>query len=102
MPLVQLVQQAQPLALFLGGAFDRRLQIHDRIAGIAELRALIGSRHVAVAPVRRAVDRAAAMVGEDDEPWKVLVLAAKSVGYPTADAGMTGQDGARVHLKQRR
>ena len=36
-PLVQLVQQPQPPALLLGGALDRRLQVDDRRAGVAEL-----------------------------------------------------------------
>ena len=100
--LVQLVQQPQPSPLLLRRAVHRRLQIDDRLAGVAERRALIGRRHVAVAPVRRAVDRPAAVIGEDDEPGQVLVLAAEAVGDPAADARMPGEDAAGVHLEQRR
>src|SRR5262249_48369787 len=78
------------------------MQIDYRITAVAERRALIGRGHITVAPVRSAGDRAATIIGKDDEARKVLVLTAQAVGDPTADAGMTCEDTARTHLKDRR
>ncbi len=101
MLLVELVQQPEPAPLGVVGALLRRLEIDDRAAGVADLHALVRGRHVAVAPVRRAVDRPAAMIREDDEAGQVLVLAPQPVGNPAADARMAGEDAAGVHLEQR-
>src|SRR5262245_52215252 len=78
------------------------MQVDNQVAAVAEQRSLINGWHIAGAPVRRAVDRPAAIVGEDYEAWQILVLAAQTVGHPTADAGMAGQDAASAHLKDRR
>jgi hypothetical protein len=42
------------------------------------------------------------MIREDDETREIFVFGAEPVGHPAADAGMSGQDGAGVHLEQRR
>src|SRR5262249_57792941 len=54
------------------------------------------------ARVGSAVDRPATIIGKDDVARKVLVLTAQAVGDPTAYAGMTCEDTARTHLKDRR
>src|SRR5262249_60002794 len=78
------------------------MQVDNRVAAVAERRSLISRGHIAGAPVRRAVDRPAAIVGEDYEARQILVLAAQTVSDPTADAGMAGEDAASAHLKDRR
>jgi hypothetical protein len=100
--LVQLVQQPQPSPLLVVGPRHRRLEVDDRAAGIPDRHPVVGRRHVAVAPVRRPVDRTAAMIGEDDETGQVLVLAAEAVSDPAADARVPGEDAAGVHLEDGR
>ena len=48
-------------------------------------RPLVGGRHVAGGPVRRAADRPAARIGHDDEPRQVLGDAAQPVAEPRAE-----------------
>ena len=74
----------------------------DGVADGAELSALVGSRHVAVAPVGSAVDGTAAVVGEDDEAGEVLVLAAEAVRHPRTERRTTAEDPSRIHLQHRR
>src|SRR2546423_1053788 len=99
---VQLAEQLEPFLLLLRRAALRRMQIKNRIAAITKKRAFIGPWHVAIRPVRRAIDRATTVIGEDDEARQIFVFAAQTVSDPTPDARMTGEDAARIHLKERR
>ena len=78
------------------------MEVDDWITAVSKRRSLIRGRHIAVSPVRCSIDRAAAIVGEYNKSRQILVLAAQTVGDPTADAGMAGEDAASAHLKDRR
>ena len=99
---IQVSQQVEPTSLPLGRHAFGRFQVDDRVPHRAKLRPLVRRRHVAVAPVRSTADRTAAIVGEDDKARQIFVFAAEPVGHPTADAGVSGEHGARIHLVERR
>src|SRR5438105_7437794 len=99
---VQFAQQLEPFLLLFRRAALRRMQINNRIAAVTKWCALIGRWHITVAPIRRAIDRAATIIGEDDEARQVFVLTAEAISHPTANARMTGENTARIHLEERR
>ena len=96
--LVQLRQRIEARALGFGGHAGRRLQIDDRIAGRTELRALIGGRNEAGAPVVRSAERSAARVGHDDVGRQAGRDRAQAVGDPRADARKSQVDLPGLHL----
>ena len=101
MLLIELLKQVKPAALpFRGQALGRK-QIDDRVAGGAELRALISGGHEAVAPVRCATNRSAAVIGEHYIARQIFAFAAKPISDPGAHRRVARLDGAGIHLEKR-
>ena len=88
---VELGQMIEACALTFGSDSGGRTQIEYRVAAGAKHSALIGCRQEAVVPVGDAGVGSAAMVIDDDEGGQVLILGAKTVGDPRADAGKAHQ-----------